>query len=135
MTDSNAYPIDLSRPQGFLLEPSRLGLVTDLYELTMAAGYWSMGMAERRATFELVARELPAQRNYLVAAGLEQALHYLLNLRFTAEDLAYLRTLAVFARMPDAWYESLALLRFRGNVWAIALRRSLFRSVRRSRAD
>jgi len=49
------------------------GLLTDLYELTMAAGYLQTGF-EARATFELFVRNLPPQRNYLVAAGLDQAL-------------------------------------------------------------
>jgi nicotinate phosphoribosyltransferase len=52
-----------------------LGLLTDLYELTMAAGYHVHGMADQHVTFELWIRRLPACRNYLVAAGLEQAVH------------------------------------------------------------
>ena len=54
------------------------GLLTDLYELTMAAGYFE-GRFDGRATFELFVRHLPPHRNYLVAAGLEPALEYLEN--------------------------------------------------------
>ena len=56
------------------------GLLTDLYELTMAAGYYEAGKAQQKATFELTIRRLPANRNFVVAAGLPQAIDYLLNL-------------------------------------------------------
>lgn len=58
------------------------GLLTDLYELTMAAGY-VQNRFDARATFELFVRNLPQRRNYLVAAGLEQALDFLENVRFS----------------------------------------------------
>jgi nicotinate phosphoribosyltransferase len=98
---------------------SRLGLMTDLYELTMAAGYFVQGLADQRATFELWMRRLPACRNYLVAAGLEQAVAYLQDLRFTAEQIDYLRGLPMFAQAPAAWFEALLGLRFDGDLWAI----------------
>ena len=69
---------------------SSSGLLTDLYELTMAAGYVQTHF-EARATFELFARHLPARRNYLVAAGLEQAVEFLENVRFTTEEIDFLR--------------------------------------------
>jgi nicotinate phosphoribosyltransferase len=99
--------------------PDRLGLLTDLYELTMAAGYFAAGMADKQATFELFIRDLPPTRNYLVAAGLEQALAYLVQLQFTGEDLDYLRGLEVFRHVPAGWYEALRELRFAGEVWAV----------------
>ena len=70
------------------------GLLTDLYELTMAAGYFEAGKAEEKATFELAVRKLPAHRNFVLAAGLPQVVDYLLNLSFTAEEIDYLRGLA-----------------------------------------
>lgn len=106
-------------PKALVPESDRLGLLTDLYELTMAAGYWSAGLAQRRATFDLFYRELPLHRNYVVAAGLEQAVHYLLNLRFSDDDIAYLQSLPVFAHVPTGWYDALRDLRFTGDVWAI----------------
>ena len=72
-------------------------LSTDLYELTMAAGYFQGGAAGR-ASFELFVRDLPAGRGYLVAAGLDQALGYLETLRFTPDEIAYLRTVPGLAR-------------------------------------
>src|SRR3954449_3835863 len=58
----------------------RSGLLTDLYELTMAAGYFEAGRSAERATFELSIRRLPKNREYVLLAGLEQALEYLLQL-------------------------------------------------------
>jgi nicotinate phosphoribosyltransferase len=56
--------------QSLFPDDRHLGLLTDLYELTMAAGYHAHGMAEQRATFELWVRKLPEHRNYLVTVGL-----------------------------------------------------------------
>ena len=66
------------------------GLATDLYQLTMAAGYHAQRRDET-ASFELFARRLPPNRSYLVVAGLEQALEYLRNLHFSAEEVAFLQ--------------------------------------------
>ena len=73
------------------------GLLTDLYELTMAAGYFEAGKASQTATFELSIRRLPNHRNFVVATGLAQCVEYLLALRFTSEEIAYLRGLPQFA--------------------------------------
>ena len=67
------------------------GLLTDLYQLTMAAGYWVAGKMAEVGTFELFVRRLPENRNFLLAAGLAQAADYLLHLQFTDEDIRYLR--------------------------------------------
>lgn len=90
-------------------------LLTDLYQLTMAHAYFEHGMRDV-AVFELSVRRLPAQRRFLLAAGLEQALEYLAQLRFTPEDLDYLRSLKSF---PQAFLEHLARLRFTGTVHAV----------------
>jgi len=65
------------------------GLLTDLYELTMAAGYFEAGKAAEIATFEFAIRRLPPNRNYVLAGGLRQAVDYLLVLSFTAEEIDY----------------------------------------------
>ncbi len=94
------------------------GLLTDLYELTMAAGYVQTRF-EARATFELFVRNLPLRRSYLVAAGLEQALDFLENVRFTADEIAYLRRHAAFQHIGRAFFDYLAEFRFTGEVWAM----------------
>ena len=90
-------------------------LLTDQYELTMAASYYKHGM-NGMATFDLFVRELPANRNFLVFAGVEDALDHLETLRFEIDDVDYLRSLEVF---DDAFLGHLADLRFTGEVWAM----------------
>ena len=94
------------------------GLLTDLYELTMAAGYLQTRF-DGRATFELFVRHLPKRRNYLVAAGLEQALEFLENVHFTAEEIDYLRRHRVFRHVREDFFSYLAKFRFTGSVWAV----------------
>ncbi|MGH9679671.1 MAG: nicotinate phosphoribosyltransferase, partial [Candidatus Acidiferrales bacterium] len=98
--------------------PPYSGLLTDLYELTMAAGYFQSGF-DARATFELFVRSLPAHRNYLVAAGLDQALDFLEGVRFSEAEIAYLRSLPVFQSIGDDFFDYLARFRFSGDVWAM----------------
>jgi len=94
------------------------GLLTDLYELTMAAGY-VQNRFEALATFELFVRHLPNRRNYLVAAGLEQALDFLENVRFSSEDVAYLRALPSFRSVHSSFFDYLSRFQFAGDVWAL----------------
>jgi nicotinate phosphoribosyltransferase len=72
-----------------MTDPS-LALLTDLYQLTMAYGYWKLGRAEDEAVFHLFFRRAPFRGGYAVAAGLAPALEYLQALRFSEEDAAYL---------------------------------------------
>ncbi|MBI1786058.1 MAG: nicotinate phosphoribosyltransferase, partial [Acidobacteria bacterium] len=95
------------------------GLLTDLYELTMAAGYHAAGKQNQPAAFELFLRRLPRHRDYVIAAGLEQALDYLAALRFSGEEIEYLRGLPQFARVPADFFETLSRFRFTGDVWAV----------------
>jgi nicotinate phosphoribosyltransferase len=94
------------------------GLLTDLYELTMAAGYLQTRF-DAKATFELFVRHLPPKRNFLVAAGLEQALDFLEHVRFTAEEIFFLRKHPVFCNIRDEFFDYLATFRFTGDVWAM----------------
>lgn len=96
----------------------RVGLSTDLYQLTMGAAYWRSGKTGL-ATFELFVRRLPERRSYLVAAGLAQALEYLSELRLTREETDYLRGLPIFAGVEREYFDYLEEIRFRGEVWAV----------------
>ncbi len=97
-----------------------VALHTDLYQLTMAAGYFHRAMADTMATCELFVRRLPPQRRFLVAAGVEQALDYLEKLRFTDEQIEYLREVpALRDAMSQDFVDYLKALRFRGDVWAV----------------
>jgi nicotinate phosphoribosyltransferase len=91
-------------------------LFTDLYELTMAAAFFREGMGET-ATFSLFARRLPAERAFMVAAGLEDALEYVRTFRFTRDALDFLHQLG---RFDATFLDHLAGLRFTGEVRAVA---------------
>jgi nicotinate phosphoribosyltransferase len=94
---------------------SSSALLTDLYQLTMAHAYFKLGMRES-AVFELFVRRLPGTRRFLLAAGLNQVVAYLENLRFTSADLTFLASLNLF---PAEFLEYLAGVRFTGSVHAM----------------
>ena len=95
------------------------GLLTDLYELTMAAGYFEAGKADEKATFELAFRRLPPKRNFLLFAGLPQVVDYLLNLRFKGEEIDYLRGLPQFRHVSNGFFEYLRAFRFTGDLFSM----------------
>ncbi|MBI4987308.1 MAG: nicotinate phosphoribosyltransferase [Rhodocyclales bacterium] len=90
-------------------------LLTDLYQLTMLQVYFDRGM-NRTAVFEFFVRKMPENRNFLVAAGLEQVLEYLESLHFTEAELDWL---AGCGRFRKDFVDSLADLRFSGDVAAM----------------
>lgn len=97
-----------------------LALHTDLYQLTMAAGYFHRGMAGMTATCEAFVRRLPKSRSFLVAMGLDKVLGYLEGLSFDEAELAYLAsTPALRDAMTPAFCDYLRALRFTGDVWAV----------------
>jgi nicotinate phosphoribosyltransferase len=108
----------MKKPDPLLLCEDELGLVTDLYQLTMFAAYRE-SRRDVRGCFELWFRELPPKRNFLLASGLEPALAYLLALRFTPEQVGALRTLEVFHGVDEGFFADLAGLRFTGDVWGV----------------
>jgi nicotinate phosphoribosyltransferase len=95
------------------------GLLTDLYELTMSAGYFEAGISHQVATFELSIRRLPSHRNFVIVAGLPQVVEYLLGFRFASEEIDYLRSLPQFARVSVSFFERLRDLRFTGDLFAV----------------
>jgi nicotinate phosphoribosyltransferase len=95
-------------------------LLTDLYQLTMAAGYFHRGMTGAVATCEMFVRRLPRRRRYLLAMGLERVVRYLEHLRFTDDEVAFLATVpALRDAMTPAFEAFLRDLRFTGDVWAV----------------
>ena len=93
-------------------------LSTDLYELTMAAAYFE-NKENAETTFELFVRNLPRDRSYLVAAGLQQAVDYLQHLKFKQEHLNYLRKHPAFKDISTRFFSYLGKLRFKGELWAL----------------
>jgi nicotinate phosphoribosyltransferase len=98
------------------MNPAATPLLTDLYELTMVQAYFELGMTDT-AVFELFARKLPPQRNFLVAAGLEQALDFVEGLRFGEEELEWIERSRLFR---PSFAGELARLRFTGDIHALA---------------
>ena len=109
-------------PISGLYQPS-LALLTDLYQLTMAYGYWKNNLHEREAVFHLYFRKAPFEGGYAVAAGLALAVDYLQTLRFSDGDIAYLASLTGSRGtrlFPDDFLAYLADFRFTCDVDAIA---------------
>lgn len=95
-------------------------LYTDRYQLSMLGAYLREGIASRRAVFELSMRKLPRARRFLVVAGIDRALRYLEGVRFTEEEIAYLRESSGLRDvMTDAMVDYLRNFRFRGNVYGL----------------
>ena len=97
------------------MEPGSSPLLTDLYQLNMIEAYLAHGES-RTAVFELFVRKLPARRGFLMAAGLEQALEFLEHLRFSSDEIDWLKSTGRFSASTLAY---LADLRFTGDVHAM----------------
>lgn len=102
-----------------ILYPEDYSLLTDLYQLTMAACYAGEGLDRRQASFELFARRLPEGFGYLIAMGLAQALDYLEQFHFSSEHIAALEATGIFTEAPERFWSLLAEGRFTGDVWAV----------------
>lgn len=99
--------------------PENYGLLTDLYQLTMAACYAGEDLHQKSASFELFTRRLPEGYGYLIAMGLEQVLEYLEHIRFTPEQILQLQQTEIFSDAPDSFWGLLENFRFEGDVWAM----------------
>jgi nicotinate phosphoribosyltransferase len=108
-----------SEPLSMWPRTDALGTVTDLYQLTMMAGYLATGKAAERATFEMFVRKMPKNRAYLVFAGIEQAVGDVLRLAFDAEQIERIRLWPMFAHVDRAVMDALAAQRFEGDIWAV----------------
>jgi nicotinate phosphoribosyltransferase len=99
--------------------PEDYSLLTDLYQLTMAACYVGEGIEKKRASFELFVRRLPAGFGYLIAMGLAQAVEYLAKFRFNSAQIAALKKTGIFAHAPERFWSLLAESSFTGDVYAV----------------
>ena len=96
-------------------EHQKSALLTDLYQLTMLQAYLDRDMTEQ-ATFEFFVRRLPPQRNFLLAAGIEQALDYVSNLRFSSQEIEWLEETGLFG---ERLLNYLSEFRFSGDIDAM----------------
>ncbi len=102
------------------IAPADLGLLTDLYQITMSACYVGEGLDDRSASFEVFSRKLPKDFGYLIAMGLEQVLSYLESLQITPKQIEQLQETGLFEYAPDRFWELLETMRFEGSVWAVS---------------
>lgn len=93
-----------------------LALLCDFYELTMGRGYFETEMRNKTAYFDVFYRRVPDGGGYAITAGLEQIIHYIEDLHFTAEDINYLRKKNLF---NDEFLEYLADFKFSGSIWGV----------------
>ena len=98
------------------LVDGNLSMLTDFYELTMANGYLCSGIGDRIAYFDMFFRRVPDDGGFAIMAGVEQVIDYIKNLRFDADDIAYLRGKGIFS--PE-FLDYLAKFRFACDVWAV----------------
>ncbi|WNJ19962.1 nicotinate phosphoribosyltransferase [Pontibacter sp. G13] len=97
-------------------------LMTDLYQLTMAYGYWKRGMAQRESVFHLFFRKLPFRGGYAISCGLGEICRYLDQYGFSKDHLAYLATLCGNDGEPlfeQAFLDELGSMKFECDLWAI----------------
>jgi len=93
-----------------------LTMLTDFYELTMANGYFQNGLKDRQAYFDMFFRKVPDNGGFAIMAGVEQLIEYLENLKFSDEDIEYLRSKNQFS---EEFLQYLKNFKFSCDVWAI----------------
>lgn len=93
-----------------------LALLCDFYELTMSRGYFETELRDRIAYFDVFFRRIPDGGGYAIAAGLEQIVHYIEELRFTESDIEFLRGKHIFS---EEFLEYLSSFHFTGDIWAV----------------
>jgi len=93
-----------------------LTMLTDFYELTMANGYFNSGLKDKIVYFDMFFRRVPDNGGYAIMAGVEQLIEYLNNLKFSDEDINYLRSKKIFS---EEFLDYLRNFEFSCDVWAI----------------
>ena len=98
------------------MERENLTMLCDFYELTMANGYFLTGKKDTISYFDVFFRSIPDKGGFAIAAGLQDVVEYIQALRFTEEDIAYLRSKGLF---DEGFLDYLRGFRFTGDIWAI----------------
>ena len=93
-----------------------LTMLCDFYELTMGNGYFQSKMKDRITYFDVFFRDVPDGGGFAIAAGLEQVVHYIQELHFDEDDIAYLRGRKIFS---EDFLDYLRTFRFSGDIWAV----------------
>lgn len=95
---------------------ANLTMLTDFYELTMANGYFENGIGDQIGYFDMYFRQIPDGGGFAIMAGVQQVIEYMENLKFSDEDLAYLRSRRMFS---EEFLQYLAQFKFQCDVWAV----------------
>jgi len=91
-------------------------LLTDFYQINMMYAHFAKGTKDKRVVFDLYFRKTPCNNGYAIAAGLEQAIEYIKSLKFTEEEIRYLKSIDNYS---EEFLNELQNLRFTGNLWAV----------------
>ncbi len=91
-------------------------LLCDFYELTMANGYFELGKGDETAYFDVFFRKVPDGGGFAIAAGLEQVIDYIKELKFTEDDISFLRDKGIFS---EGFLDYLADFKFTGDIYAV----------------
>ncbi len=98
------------------MEAKNLAMLCDFYELTMGNGYFKNGFFQKKTYFDVFFRSVPDHGGFAIAAGLEQLIEYIENLRFSEEDIAFLKTKKLF---DQDFLDYLKDFRFTGDIYAV----------------
>ncbi len=107
---------------GIYGEIKNFALATDLYQIVMAAAYYSSPYHRDRKTvgiFEMFVRKLPKNRSFLIVAGVEQVIQYVLNLHYNDDQIAYLQSLEVLKDVEKEFFDYLRSFKFNGSLWSV----------------
>jgi len=107
---------------GIYGEIKNFALATDLYQIVMAAAYYSSPYHRERKTvgiFEMFVRKMPNNRSFIMIAGLEQVIQYVLNLRYDDDQIAYLQSLEVLKDVKKEFFDYLRRFKFNGSLWSV----------------
>ena len=107
---------------GIYGEIKNFALTTDLYQIIMAAAYFSSQYHRERKTigiFEMFIRKLPENRSFIIVAGVEQVIQYVMNLHYDDEQIAYLQSLEVFKDINKEFFDYLRRFKFTGSLWSV----------------
>ena len=99
-----------------MIDKQNLTMLTDFYELTMANGYHSSKIADNVAYFDMFFRKIPDGGGYAIFAGLQQVIEYLQGLKFTEEDIEFLRKKGIFT---EDFLEYLLDFKFECDMWSV----------------
>lgn len=98
------------------MKNENFAMLCDFYEFTMANGYFKKGFQNKIVYFDLFFRTIPDGGGFAIAAGLEQAINYIKDLHFEADDIKFLRNKNIF---DEEFLQYLSKFKFTGDIWAV----------------